>query len=192
MLNTSSTKIRLLSLFSGCGGMDIGFEGQFTCLKKSINTSLHSEWIAEENNCTPEEVEHFRALGQIYDKGRNSRMYNAEYRKESAPYFAQLSAARISEAEHQAALDASDYKNNKHAQGLIDDIEYAEFTVECNAHRDAINIAREEQKTALAEITTIKKKFKLGRKSIKKCFLEAYTLDMEFYHKNHPTTEVAE
>ena len=25
--------MRLLSLFSGCGGMDIGFEGDFTCLK---------------------------------------------------------------------------------------------------------------------------------------------------------------
>lgn len=37
--------MRLLSLFSGCGGMDIGFEGDFWCLKKSINSELHSEWI---------------------------------------------------------------------------------------------------------------------------------------------------
>ena len=40
--------MNLLSLFSGCGGMDIGFEGNFTCLKKSINTKLHLQWIAED------------------------------------------------------------------------------------------------------------------------------------------------
>lgn len=41
-------KIRLLSLFSGCGGMDIGFEGDFFCLKKSINTNKHQKWIIED------------------------------------------------------------------------------------------------------------------------------------------------
>ena len=41
--------MNLLSLFSGCGGMDIGFEGAFTCLKKSINTEIHPDWIIEDN-----------------------------------------------------------------------------------------------------------------------------------------------
>lgn len=40
--------MKMLSLFSGCGGMDIGFEGGFLCLKKSINTKLHPEWIYED------------------------------------------------------------------------------------------------------------------------------------------------
>ncbi|CVH75642.1 Modification methylase BspRI [Clostridiales bacterium CHKCI006] len=40
--------MRLLSLFSGCGGMDIGFEGNFTCLKKSININLHPDWIIKD------------------------------------------------------------------------------------------------------------------------------------------------
>lgn len=40
--------MRLLSLFSGCGGMDIGFEGGFTCLKKSVNQSLHPDWVTED------------------------------------------------------------------------------------------------------------------------------------------------
>lgn len=40
--------MNLLSLFSGCGGMDIGFEGGFICLKKSINFDLHSDWIQED------------------------------------------------------------------------------------------------------------------------------------------------
>lgn len=39
--------MKLLSLFSGCGGMDIGFEGDFICLKKSINSHMHPEWIKE-------------------------------------------------------------------------------------------------------------------------------------------------
>lgn len=37
--------MNLLSLFSGCGGMDIGFEGDFSCLKKSINSEIHPSWI---------------------------------------------------------------------------------------------------------------------------------------------------
>lgn len=41
--------MNVLSLFSGCGGMDIGFEGGFSCLKRSINTNLHPSWVAEEN-----------------------------------------------------------------------------------------------------------------------------------------------
>lgn len=46
--NNSDKKIRVLSLFSGCGGMDIGFEGGFVCLKRSINTNIHPNWIAED------------------------------------------------------------------------------------------------------------------------------------------------
>lgn len=37
--------MRLLSLFSGCGGMDIGFEGGFCCLKRSINSIIHPDWV---------------------------------------------------------------------------------------------------------------------------------------------------
>lgn len=42
-------KKRVLSLFSGCGGMDIGFEGNFRCLKRSINTDIHPTWIKEDH-----------------------------------------------------------------------------------------------------------------------------------------------
>ena len=34
----------VLSLFSGCGGMDLGFEGGFSVLKKSVNKSIHPHW----------------------------------------------------------------------------------------------------------------------------------------------------
>lgn len=42
--------MRVLSLFSGCGGMDIGFEGNFICLKNSINERVHSDWIIEDHD----------------------------------------------------------------------------------------------------------------------------------------------
>ncbi len=41
--------MNVLSLFSGCGGMDIGFEGGFECLSRSVNTVLHNDWIEEDN-----------------------------------------------------------------------------------------------------------------------------------------------
>lgn len=41
--------MNVLSLFSGCGGMDIGFEGDFICLQKSINTQIHPDWVESRN-----------------------------------------------------------------------------------------------------------------------------------------------
>ncbi|MFM1581362.1 DNA (cytosine-5-)-methyltransferase [Helcococcus bovis] len=41
-------KKRVLSLFSGAGGMDIGFEGDFLTLKRSINETMHPSWIRED------------------------------------------------------------------------------------------------------------------------------------------------
>ncbi len=38
-------ELRVLSLFSGCGGMDLGFEGDFNVLEKSVNESCHPDWI---------------------------------------------------------------------------------------------------------------------------------------------------
>lgn len=43
-------KLRLMSLFSGCGGMDIGFEGGFICHRKSvrkdwIEKSINDDWV---------------------------------------------------------------------------------------------------------------------------------------------------
>lgn len=40
--------INVLSLFSGCGGMDLGFEGDFEVLKASINPKTNCDW-----NITP-------------------------------------------------------------------------------------------------------------------------------------------
>ncbi|MHB0923961.1 MAG: DNA cytosine methyltransferase [Bellilinea sp.] len=38
----------MLSLFSGCGGMDLGFEGDFDVLKPSINLKMHADWVVNE------------------------------------------------------------------------------------------------------------------------------------------------
>ncbi len=37
-------EIKILSLFSGCGGMDLGFEGDFYVHKNSVNYQIHPEW----------------------------------------------------------------------------------------------------------------------------------------------------
>lgn len=42
--NGKRTELRVLSLFSGCGGMDLGFEGGFSVFSKSINIKLHPDW----------------------------------------------------------------------------------------------------------------------------------------------------
>lgn len=40
------SSLNVLSLFSGCGGMDIGFEGGFTVLKAAVNTKINPHWKA--------------------------------------------------------------------------------------------------------------------------------------------------
>ena len=40
--NPSNSPLRVLSLFSGCGGMDLGLEGGFLCHNRSVT---NSEWI---------------------------------------------------------------------------------------------------------------------------------------------------
>lgn len=45
--NFNTNKKRLLSLFSGCGGMDLGFEGNFNVLKKSVNLNINPHWNIE-------------------------------------------------------------------------------------------------------------------------------------------------
>ena len=40
--------LRVLSLFSGCGGMDLGFEGGFKVLDKSINEHIHPDWLVHQ------------------------------------------------------------------------------------------------------------------------------------------------
>lgn len=46
--NENKDQLSMLSLFSGCGGMDIGFEGGFICHRKSV--PLSKNWIAKEIN----------------------------------------------------------------------------------------------------------------------------------------------
>jgi DNA (cytosine-5)-methyltransferase 1 len=46
----SADSINVLSLFSGCGGMDLGFEGDFSVLKKSVNVKINSRWNVEAVN----------------------------------------------------------------------------------------------------------------------------------------------
>lgn len=41
---TRKSPIKVLSLFSGCGGMDLGFEGDFEVLKSCVNAEINSHW----------------------------------------------------------------------------------------------------------------------------------------------------
>lgn len=48
----SKELLTVLSLFSGCGGIDLGFEGDFDVLKESINDKINPDWkcISNTNN----------------------------------------------------------------------------------------------------------------------------------------------
>lgn len=44
-VGSSKSEIRHLSLFTGAGGMDLGFEGGFEVLEASVNRTIHGDWI---------------------------------------------------------------------------------------------------------------------------------------------------
>ncbi len=46
MPNSKNKYLNVLSLFTGCGGMDLGFEGDFEVLTKSINKAIHPDWLS--------------------------------------------------------------------------------------------------------------------------------------------------
>ena len=55
--NNKENQLSMISLFSGCGGMDLGFEGGFICHKKSvasknqwIEQSLTEDWVLLKKN----------------------------------------------------------------------------------------------------------------------------------------------
>lgn len=46
-MKSNIKKKNVLSLFSGCGGMDLGFEGDFNVPVFCINENIHPDWIKE-------------------------------------------------------------------------------------------------------------------------------------------------
>ena len=46
--NKNNETLRMISLFSGCGGMDLGFEGGFSVLKSSVNERLRANFIEKD------------------------------------------------------------------------------------------------------------------------------------------------
>jgi len=47
IINNPEKPINVLSLFSGCGGMDLGFEGDFVVHKDSVNELINPDFIKE-------------------------------------------------------------------------------------------------------------------------------------------------
>ena len=41
---------KLLSLFSGCGGMDLGFDGEFNVHADLVNSAINPSWVTKEHN----------------------------------------------------------------------------------------------------------------------------------------------
>jgi DNA (cytosine-5)-methyltransferase 1 len=50
MKPSKNKDLKVLSLFSGCGGMDLGFEGDFDVLRESLNEQTHPDWIGRKNS----------------------------------------------------------------------------------------------------------------------------------------------
>lgn len=81
--------LKVLSLFSGCGGMDLGFEGDFSVLDSSVNELIHPDFIEKrlENGFVQLKKTRFKTIfsNDILNDARNAwinyfskRGHNAE------------------------------------------------------------------------------------------------------------------
>lgn len=68
--------LKVLSLFSGCGGMDLGFEGGFSVLGSSVNELLHPDFIEKrlENGFVQLKKNRFKTIfsNDILNDARNA------------------------------------------------------------------------------------------------------------------------
>ncbi|MBO5307946.1 MAG: DNA (cytosine-5-)-methyltransferase [Lentisphaeria bacterium] len=46
----TTKKKKVLSLFSGGGGLDLGFEGGFAVIEEAVNEYIHPEWVEKKHN----------------------------------------------------------------------------------------------------------------------------------------------
>ena len=83
--------LNMLSLFSGCGGMDLGFEGQFSVLKSSVNEILSSNFIEKEfeNNFVELKKTRFKTVfaNDILKDARNAWVHHFAKRGHNAEDF---------------------------------------------------------------------------------------------------------
>jgi len=72
--------LNVLSLFSGCGGMDLGFEGDFSVLASSVNEDMNPEFIARQlsNNFIQLEKTRFKTVfaNDILKGARNAWVHH--------------------------------------------------------------------------------------------------------------------
>lgn len=83
--------LNMLSLFSGCGGMDLGFEGQFSVLRSSVNEILNPNFIEKEleNNFVELKKTRFKTVfaNDILNDARNTWVHHFSKRGHSAEDF---------------------------------------------------------------------------------------------------------
>ncbi len=83
--------LKMLSLFSGCRGMDLGFEGQFSVLKSSINEILSPNFIEKklENNFVKLKKTRFKTVfaNDILKDARNAWVHHFAKRGHNAEDF---------------------------------------------------------------------------------------------------------
>lgn len=85
------SNLNMLSLFSGCGGMDLGFEGQFSVLQSSVNEILSPNFIEKEleNNFVELKKTRFRTVfaNDILKDARNAWVHHFAKRGHNAEDF---------------------------------------------------------------------------------------------------------
>ena len=136
-------------------------------------------------NLTEDEIELFKATGEVYNNAPRARSNNREYLKEIAPHLGVIGrAARIMDQE-QKKLSKLDYKTIKHQQGKLSDEDFEKCCAECEEARAMYKIEEKLRGESEAEIRKIQDKYNLRTlKNTRDCFHAAHKLDMEHVRKN--------
>lgn len=81
--------LKVISLFSGCGGLDLGFQGGFSVFERSLNEKIHPEWLLNKkgNKVTLPETRFDIIFANDILSEAEAAYYNYFYKKYSTNHF---------------------------------------------------------------------------------------------------------
>lgn len=150
----------------------------------------NDKWLAYQHtpayfpNITEEEIEFFRATGELFDNSSRREVDTREYLAEAAPVFGYINIAKKKINDYKANLAKNDYKTIKYIQGDLSEEEFHVHAAEAKALRTKI----EEQEAIVvlynSQLNDLREKYNITEETRFDRYHQAYAIDIEHTRNN--------
>jgi len=146
--------------------------------------NAYYRWTKAFSELTPEELEFFKATGEIYDKGRRLEIDEKDYLTAAAPTFGQINIAKQKIDNYKKSLAKKDYKTIKYIQGDLSEEEFYTHATEAKALRE--KIAEQEDIISIynKHLEELREQYNIKPNKMEDIYKEAFTIDIEHTRNN--------